>query len=99
MCLDSLLTLDVFIGVDTRAAREVLVTERRRPDTSACFLAHARLKPFSKKHCREVLGSYVRKSGSFGLGLGRRLQLSRGAPPLVFVMLRNCLSLRKLIML
>ena len=40
VCLESLLTLDVFIGVDARAIGEVF-TERTRPVVSACFCAHA----------------------------------------------------------
>lgn len=59
VCLESLLTLDVFIGVDARAIGEVF-TERTRPVVSACFCAHACLASLSEKHGWELLRSTCR---------------------------------------
>lgn len=65
VCLESLLTLDVFLGVDARAAGEVLV--RTRPVVSACFSAHACLASLSEKHGWDLLRiEHVQKSGSLG---------------------------------
>lgn len=68
VCLESLLTLDVFIGVDARAIGEVLVTERTRPVVSACFSARACLASLSEKHGPELLRSTCRSPALFVSG-------------------------------
>lgn len=65
VCLESLLALDVFLGVDARAAGAASV--RTRPVVSAGFSARARLASLSEKHGWELLRSeHVQKSRSLG---------------------------------